>query len=119
MAEAVTKASARTRAKRSTGITVMGVTIPRSLRNAFNRLINSPVGREILASALLAAASAAAAALLESSNKAKAAKAREAGSEAGDRMTEAAAGVVAGVISGAASSLLALPGAGEKKRNAG
>ena len=39
---------------------VMGVTIPKTLTDALNTLINSPRGREILASAIVAAASAAA-----------------------------------------------------------
>jgi hypothetical protein len=68
----------------------------------------------------VAAASAAAAALVQSSNKAEAARARDAVTDAGDRITrdlsEAAAGVVAGVISDAARSVLPLLAAGKKAK---
>ena len=96
---------------------VLGMSVPRTLANALESLVNSPRGREILAAAIVAAASAAAAALMEGSNKAEAAKARGAVSDAKDRITrdlsEAAAGVVAGFVSGAAQSLLPV-GAGRK-----
>jgi hypothetical protein len=113
-------AADRRTAQRPSAIKVMGMRIPRALTNALDSLVNSPTGREILGSAIVAAATAAAAALVESSNKAEAAKARGAASDAGDRiskdLSEAAAGVVAGVISGAAQSLLpALAGTRGKK----
>jgi hypothetical protein len=115
------KTKAKTRAQQSPATKVMGMTIPKTLRNALDSLVNSPRGREILASAIVAAATAAAAALVESSNRAEAAKARGAASEAGDRITrdlsEAAAGVVAGVIGEAARSLLpAVADAGAKTK---
>jgi hypothetical protein len=106
---------------RASGTKVLGLGIPKALTNALDSLVNSPRGREILAAAIVAAASAAAAALVEGSNKAGAARARDAASDAGDRITrdlsEAAAGVVASVISNAAQSLLpALAGKkGEKQ----
>jgi hypothetical protein len=96
--------------KRPSGTKVLGLRVPKALTNALDSLVNSPRGREILAAAIVAAASAAAAALVEGSNKAEAARARDAASDAGDRITrdlsEAAVGVVAGVISSAAQSLL-------------
>lgn len=102
---------------RKSGTKVLGLTIPKPLTNALDNLVKSPRGREILAAAIVAAASAAAAALVEGSNKAEAAKARDAATDAGDRITrdlsEAAAGVVAGFISGAAQSML--PGLAGKK----
>ena len=109
------------RAERSSGTKVMGMTIPKTLTNALDSMVNSPRGREILAAAIVAAASAAAAALVESSNKAQATKARDAASDASNRITkdlsEAAAGVVAGVISGAAQSMF--PALAEKKKDQG
>ena len=46
----------------------MGAKVPKTLGNALDTLINSPRGREILASALVAAASAAAAVLTKGSD---------------------------------------------------
>jgi hypothetical protein len=88
----------------------MGVTVPKTLANALDTLINSSRGREILASAVVAAASAAAAALTKSSDHDEVTKAREAAADAGKQLTqdlsEAAAGVVAGIVTEAARSLL-------------
>jgi hypothetical protein len=91
----------------------MGVTIPKTLTNALDSLVNSSRGREILASALVAAASAAAAALVRSSDSAQPAKARVAASEIGDQvaeatkdMSEVAAGALAEMATGAVRSLL-------------
>ena len=66
-----------------------GVTVPKTLTNALDSLVNSERGREILASALVAAASAAAAALVKRSDSPQVAKAREAANEAGDQMASA------------------------------
>ena len=113
--------TAKTRAG-SRATTVMGMTVPKSLTDALNSLINSPRGREILASALVAAASAAAAALIKSSDSRQGAKAREVAAEAGNQVTkdlgDAAAGVVAEIVSGAARSFLpaSLTGEHDKKR---
>jgi hypothetical protein len=103
---------------------VMGVTVPKTLTNALDSLVNSARGREILASALVAAASAAAAALVKRSDSPQVAKAREAANEAGDQvasatkdLTEVAASAVADIVTGAARSLLpaSLTGGDAKK----
>ena len=65
--------AARTRASAPTR--VMGVTVPKTLTNALDSLVNSERGREILASALVAAASAAAAALVKRSDSPQVVKA--------------------------------------------
>jgi hypothetical protein len=100
----------KTRAARSTGTKVMGVRVPKTLTNALDTLINSPRGREILASAIVAAATAAAAALMKSSDSRQVAKAREAAADAGSQVTkdlsEVAGGVVADIVTGAARTLL-------------
>jgi len=101
------------------------VTVPKTLTNALDNLVNSERGREILASALVAAASAAAAALVKRSDSPQVAKAREAANEAGDEvasatkdLTEVAAGVVADMVTGAARSLLpaSLTGSSSNKK---
>ena len=116
--------AARTRASAPTR--VMGVTVPKTLTNALDSLVNSERGREILASALVAAASAAAAALVKRSDSPQVAKAREAANEAGDQvasatkdLTEVAASAVADIVTGAARSLLpaSMTGASSKKRD--
>jgi len=93
----------------------MGVTIPKTLTNVLDSLVNSPRGREILASALVAAATAAAAALVKSSGSAQVAKVREAVaiSEVGDQvaavtkdLSEVAAGALADIVTDAARSVL-------------
>jgi hypothetical protein len=100
----------KTRTRRGTATKVMGVTVPKTLTNALDTLINSPRGREILATALVAAASAAAAALMKSSDSREITKIREAAADAGNQATrdlsEAAAGAVAEIVSGAARALL-------------
>ena len=48
-------------------MTVMGMSVPQGLSNALDSLVNSPRGRKLLASALVAAAGAAAAALANAS----------------------------------------------------
>ena len=115
--------AARTRASGPTR--VLGVTVPKTLTNALDNLVNSERGREILASALVAAASAAAAALVKRSDSPQVAKAREAANEAGDEvasatkdLTEVAAGVVADMVTGAARSLLpaSLTGSSSNKK---
>jgi hypothetical protein len=92
---------------------VMGVAIPKSLTSALDSLVNSPRGREILASALVAAASAAAAALVKSPDSPQPAKARLAAADVADQVAEAtkdlsevAAGALADMVTGAARSLL-------------
>jgi hypothetical protein len=92
---------------------VMGVTVPKTLTSALDSLVNSPRGREILASALVAAATAAAAALVKRADSPQVAKARDAANEASDQvasatkdLTEVAAGAVAEIVTGAARSLL-------------
>jgi hypothetical protein len=102
-----------TKTRRSGSTKVMGVTIPKGLTSALDSLVNSPRGREILASALVAAASAAAAALVKSPDSPQAAKARLAAADVGDQVAEAtkdlsevAAGALADMVTGAARSLL-------------
>src|SRR3954466_3124936 len=114
------------RARASAPTRVMGVTIPKTLTNALDSLVNSARGREILASALVAAASAAAAALVKRSDSPQVDKAREAANEVGDQvasatkdLTEVAAGAVAEIVTGAARSLLPASltgGDGDKRR---
>jgi len=100
----------------------MGVRIPKTVTNALDALVNSPRGREILASALVAAASAAAAALVKRSDSPQVAKAREAVSEVGDQvatatkdLSEVAAGALAEIVTDAARSLLPASLTGKKK----
>jgi hypothetical protein len=66
----------------------MGAKVLGTLANALDTLINSPRGREILASAVVAAASAAAAALTKSSDHNEVTKARPAAAEAGKQLTQ-------------------------------
>ena len=99
--------------RRSEATKVMGMTIPKGFTNALDSLVNSPRGREILASAIVAAASAAAAALVKSPDSPQPAKARLAAADVGEQLTEAtkdlseaAAGALADMVTGAARSLL-------------
>ena len=99
---------------------VMGVTIPKTLTDALNTLINSPRGRAILASAIVAAASAAAATLVRSDSPQAA---RDAIADAGDQVASAtkdlstvAAGALAGMVTGVASSLLPSPRSAPKQK---
>ena len=98
------------------------MTIPKTLTDALNTLINSPRGRAILASAIVAAASAAAASLVRSDSP-QAAKARDAIADAGDQVASAtkdlstvAAGALAGMVTGVASSLLPSPRSEPKQK---
>jgi hypothetical protein len=99
----------------------MGVTIPKTLTNALDSLVNSPRGREILASALVAAAGAAAAALMKGSEGGERATAREVAAQAGNQVAKdlsvAAAGVVAEMVSTAARSFLPSSPAGNEQKN--
>jgi hypothetical protein len=101
----------------------MGVTIPKGFTNALDNLVNSPRGREILASAIVAAAGAAAAALVKSPDSPQPAKARIAAADVGDQVAEAtndlssvAAEALAEMVSGAARSLLPKARTGSSKR---
>jgi hypothetical protein len=88
-ASAVTRAAKSERASRRTVHTnLMGVKVPKTLRNALDTLINSPRGREILASALVAAASAAAAALTKGSAANEVTKAQREAADAGKQLTQ-------------------------------
>src|SRR5687768_5966171 len=88
----------------------MGVTVPKTLTNALDSLVNSPRGRQILANALIAAASAAAAALIKTSDGRQKAEVRKvaagAGNQVSNDLSEAAAAVVADLVGSAARSLL-------------
>ena len=114
-----------TKARASAATRVMGVAVPKTLTNALDGLVNSPRGREILASAIVAAASAAAAELVKRSDSPQVEKAREAATEVSDQvasvtqdLTEVAAGAVADFVTGAARSLLpaSVTGGYAKKR---
>jgi hypothetical protein len=102
------------RARTKPAKTVAGLRIPETLRNAVDSLVSSPLGREILADALIAAAAAAAAALVKRPPTARqVASAGEAVSETGARavsgaknLTEAAAGAVGQFVTDAVSSML-------------
>jgi hypothetical protein len=102
--------SAQTNTRSRRDKKVMGVTVPKTLANALDTLINSAHGREILATALVAGATAAAAALTKNTDSSEAAKNRKTAADAGKQLTqglsEAAAGAVAGIITEAARSLL-------------
>ncbi len=85
----------------------------RALGSALDSLVNSPRGREILASAIVAAASAAAAALVKSPESPQVAKAREAVADTADQvasatkdLSDAAAGALAEVVAAAVRSFL-------------
>jgi hypothetical protein len=101
--------STRTKTRRNVGTKLIGMTVPKTLTNALDTLINSPRGREILASALLAAAGARAAALTNSSDVSDATKARQAAADAGKQfakdLSDTAADVVAGIVTEAGRSL--------------
>jgi hypothetical protein len=84
-----------------------------ALGSALDSLVNSPRGREILASAIVAAASAAAAALVKSSDSPQVAKAREAVADTADQvasatkdLSDAAAGALAEVVATAMRAIL-------------
>ena len=101
------------KARRPRATKFMGMTIPKGLTSALDSLVNSPRGREILASAIVAAAGAAAAALVKNPDSPQPAKARLAAADVGDQLAEAtkdlsevAAGALADMITGAARSLL-------------
>jgi hypothetical protein len=107
-------AKAKAKSKKNTGLpkTVAGVKVPKAVRQSrsLGTLINSPLGREILADALIAAAAAAAAALTRTRPAKIAGQAvADAGSEAastGKDAVQTAAGAVAGVVTDAARSFL-------------
>jgi hypothetical protein len=104
-------------------MSVMGLSLPKTLTNALDSLVNSPRGRELLAGALVAAASAAAAALTKGSDRGAAANVRQAAAEAGNQVTNdisnAAAEVVAEMVGGAARALLPASLGGDKKSQSG
>src|SRR5215203_1006959 len=66
--QAAKKATKRGSATRSSATTLMGMRVPEGVSNALESLVNSPRGRKLLASALVAAAGAAAAALTNASD---------------------------------------------------
>lgn len=114
---AATKMTRRGRATK-----VMGFTVPETLTSAINTLINSPRGREILGSAIVAAASAAAASLVKSDSP-QVAKAREAIAETGDQvssaakdLTDVAASGLAEIVTGTARAILPSSITGEEKK---
>ncbi len=107
------KAKEKTKAKKSSGKSkkASGAKLPKAVRKSgLMELVNSNLGREILADALIAAAGAAAAALTRTRTAKKAgAAAADAGSQATDFTKDAmqtAAGAVAGVVTDAARQFL-------------
>jgi len=108
-----TKSTPPKNTRRSSPTTVMGMTVPTGLSNALESLVNSPRGRKLLASALVAAAGAAAAALANAPDD------DERDDRAAERLNEtdplktatkdlsmAAAGALAEMATGAVQSLL-------------
>jgi hypothetical protein len=91
-----------------------GLRVPKALRKAVDTLVNSPLGREILADALVAAAGAAAAALVKHrAGPKQVARAGEAAPDASTQaaaatkdLTQLAAGALAGLMTEAARSVL-------------
>ncbi len=109
----MTKSKAKT-SKKGSAVPkkVAGVKVPKAVRKSgsLSTLMNSGLGREILADALIAAAGAAAAALTrtraaQTAGNAVAATGAEAASGANDAV-QTAAGAVAGVVSEAAKTFL-------------
>ena len=85
----------------------MGVTVPGTFVNAFDTLVNSERGRQIVANALIAASSAAAAALTKGPSRGEARQiAADAGNQVADDLSGAAAAVVAEIVTGAAHAFL-------------
>lgn len=119
MAKAKAKKSSGKANKDSKAKKDSGAKLPKSIRKSgLMELINSNLGREILADALIAAAGAAAAALTKTRTAKKAgAAAADAGSQAGDITKDAmqtAAGAVAGVVTEAARQFLPASLVGEQ-----
>jgi hypothetical protein len=115
------KAKDKAKDKKSTGKNkkAVGAKLPKAVRKSgLMELVNSNLGREILADALIAAAGAAAAALTRTRTAKKAGSAAaDAGSDAADITKDAmqtAAGAVAGVVTEAARQFLPPSLVGEK-----
>ena len=109
--------------RRSSSTTVMGMSVPAGLSNALESLVNSPRGRKLLASALVAAAGAAAAALANAPDD------DERDDRSAERLNEtdplktatkdlsiAAAGALAEMATGAVQSLLPASLGGSKSK---
>lgn len=119
------KAKAKKSDKKNTGKAkkASGSKMPKAVRKSgIMDLVNSDLGREILADALIAAAGAAAAALTRTRTVRKAGSAvADAGSQAADTSRDAmqtAAGAVAGVVTEAARQFLPSSLGGEKEDKA-
>jgi hypothetical protein len=97
----------------------MGVTVPGTFVNAFDTLVNSERGRQILANALIAAASAAAAALTKGPNREARQIAADAGNQVADDLSGAAAAVVGEIVSGAAQAFLPASLTGNNRKKPG
>jgi hypothetical protein len=87
--------------------------MPKALTHTLDALLNSPRGREILASAIVAAASAAAAALVKNPDSPQVANAREAMADTATQVTsatndlsDAAASALAAVVGSVLRSFL-------------
>jgi hypothetical protein len=106
--------------------TIAGFKVPKALRNSgiLDSLLNSPLGRQILADALVAAATAAAAALVK--HRAESSRAAASSGEAGDagdkaaraaqELTQMAAGALGGFLGDAVAKVLPSPASGKAKR---
>jgi len=113
--QATKKATKRGSATRSSATTLMGMRVPEGVSNALDSLVNTPRGRKLLASALVAAAGAAAAALTNASDdddrddRDKERSSNESGDPlktATKGLSLAAAGALAEMATGAVQSLL-------------
>jgi hypothetical protein len=113
--QATKKAAKGGRATRSSATTVMGMRVPEGVSSALDSLVNSPRGRKLLASALVAAAGAAAAALANAGDDDDRddGDVERSSNESGDPLKTAtkdlslaAAGALAEMATGAVQSLL-------------
>jgi hypothetical protein len=115
-------AKVKGKSRKSSGApkTLGGLKLPKAIRKSAGTLLNSGLGREILADALIAAAGAAAAALTRTRPARNAGHAvAEAGSETAAATSDAvqtAAGAVAGVLTEAARNFLPASLVGDEPR---
>ena len=120
--QAAKKATKRGSATRSSATTLMGMRVPEGVSNALESLVNSPRGRKLLASALVAAAGAAAAALTNApdsddrNHEGRSDKGEDPITSATKDLSLAAAGALAEMATGAVQSLLPTSLGGSKPR---
>ena len=123
--QAAKKATKRGSATRSSATTLMGMRVPEGVSNALDSLVNTPRGRKLLASALVAAAGAAAAALTNApdsddrddrNHEGRSDKGEDPITSATKDLSLAAAGALAEMATGAVQSLLPTSLGGSKPR---